>query len=277
VTSQIPALEMPPAIGRAAQTRDERARDLAEAQQALREAQVAIETAIVEDRAAYASARDQGEDDPGPTRECAARERVADAERRLAGEQLRLARAEEELATAVGAHVDQWAARLAATWKKADAASEAALTKFEQAEAKRAEVRRVALWLAGVQETGDLSARQRAVSDETDVPDAKNAGARLRVAQLLDALREHVARSSSRSYEEGAAQRVAMREHDIRLAALQQDERNDVRAAAVEVHAGNLSVDEAELVAAGASLDEIRERAEQRRAAARPAPVGPWG
>jgi hypothetical protein len=268
---------MPPAIARAAQTRDERARDLAEAQQALRDAQVAVETARIEDTANYAAARDRGEVDPGPVREREARERVVNAERVEAGEALRLAQAEDALSAAVGEQVDEWAAKLTRVWQKADAASEAALTKFEQTEAKRAEVRRVALWLAGVQQTGDLSARQRTMSDETSLGDAASAGARLRVAQIVDALHEFVESTRASVYEQSASDRVATREGAGRLSMLRTHERNEVRAAAVEVDAGMFTLDEAEEVAAGASLDEIRERAEQRRAAARPVPVGPWG
>jgi hypothetical protein len=52
MTTQLPAVEMPAPLARALHLRDERARDHAEAQQALHAARVGVETAVVEDRAA---------------------------------------------------------------------------------------------------------------------------------------------------------------------------------------------------------------------------------
>src|SRR5262245_45667728 len=66
-TTAIPDLEMPAALRKAAELHAARAADVAETQRALREARIGIELATVEDRNAYASARDQGEADPGPT------------------------------------------------------------------------------------------------------------------------------------------------------------------------------------------------------------------
>jgi hypothetical protein len=275
--TQIPTVEMPPALKRAVEVRDERVRDLTAAREALHEARLAVDAAVAADRDDYARSRDENKPDPGAVRERAAREHVAECERREAGEALRLAQAEDALTAAVSEYVDEWASKLTRVWRKADATSEAALQRFAEVEAKRAEVRRVAYWLAGVQETGNRSARQRAMSDETGLRDASNAGARLRVPQIVDALHEFVEATSATIHEQGASERIAAREHDARLATLRTHESNEVRAAAVEVDGGAFTIDEAEQVAAGAPLDEIRQRAEQRRAAARPAPVGPWG
>jgi hypothetical protein len=272
----IPDLEMPPQLRKAAEVRQARAADLTAAQEALRAARVAVETAIVEDRAAYASARDAGQDDPGPVREEAARAEVAACERRERGEALRLARAEEQLGAATGEHVDGWAERVARLWAKQDSDVLRALGKLEEAEAKRSETRAVANWLAQVQQSGDLAARVRQVSDETSLGDARSAGAHLRVAQLLDALREHVETTCAESYAEGAAARAEARERDQRLAALRTHERLEARVAATHVDGGSFTIEEAELVAEGAPLDEVEQLAAQRRAEERPAPVG-WG
>jgi hypothetical protein len=140
--------------------------DVAHAQRALREANVKIETAVVEDRADYAAARDQGRDDRGPANERAARQQAADCERRLAGEKLRLAAAEEALTAAVNDNIDGWAERLTKQWAKADEASRAALRKLEEAEARRTEVRVIANWLAAVQRFGSLNERQRVVRQD---------------------------------------------------------------------------------------------------------------
>ena len=118
ITQPLPDLELPPALAKAEQVRADRAADLAQAQEALRAAHIAVETAVLEDRACYAESRDRGQDDPGPQAETAARDEVGQAERRLAGEQLRLARAEDELSAAVTENIDGWAERLGKLWRR---------------------------------------------------------------------------------------------------------------------------------------------------------------
>jgi hypothetical protein len=58
--AQLPDIEMFGPIARAMKVRDERAADLALAREALHAARGGVETAIIEDRAAYAAARDRG-------------------------------------------------------------------------------------------------------------------------------------------------------------------------------------------------------------------------
>ena len=269
----LPTLEMPPALARAAQVRADRAADLTQAQQELRAARLAVETSIIEDRGDYASAMDAGRGDPGAVHEEAARREVLQAERREAGEALRLARADDDLAAAVTEHVDAWVAKVEKLWAKADGELLAALEKVEQVAAKRAEVLQVAAWLAGVQQTGDLSARQRRVSDETGLRDASSSGARLRVPQLVQALREHVEATSAEAHQEGAATRAAARQRDERLAKLRTHERADVRAAVSLIDVGELTEEDAEAVLRGASLEDVQELARRRRAAERPLPA----
>jgi hypothetical protein len=165
----LPTVEMPAALARAARTRADRAADLAEATKALREARAGIQTAIIEDRGAYATARDAGKPDPGPTRERDTRELVANLERVEAGEALRLARAEDELKAAVSGHIDEWAARVAKRWGALDREAEKALAALEQVETKRLELRRVGVWIGEVQRTADLGSRVRNPSDATSV------------------------------------------------------------------------------------------------------------
>ena len=273
----LPSLEMPPALARAAQVRADRQADLAQAQQELQRARAAVEVAIVEDRGAYAAARDRGADDPGPVHEETARREVTQAERRERGEALRLAHAEDELADAVAEHIDSWATRLGKVWKQADAASVSALQRLSEAEQKRDEVRGAANWVASVQASGDLSERLRSMNTETALPDGRNAGGHLHVAALMDALREYVAETGADAYAAGGAERAAAREQKERRAALLKDERPEVKAAAFMFDGGEFSLAEAERVAGGEPLEQVEGEAARRRAAERPQPVGPWG
>jgi hypothetical protein len=173
---QLPA-EPPPAVRRALEVRDARARDVASVRQGLHAARTAAEAAVAQDRAAYVAARDRGKPDPGPATEQAARARLADLERREAGEMVRLATAEDNLRAAVAEHVDAWTQSVAKTWARADAASRRAIEKFQETEEQRRAIRMAAAWLAQVQESGSLDSRVRPVSDETSLADARSADA----------------------------------------------------------------------------------------------------
>jgi hypothetical protein len=173
---QLPA-EPPPAVRRALEVRDARARDVASVRQGLHAARTAAEAAVAQDRAAYVAARDRGKPDPGPATEQAARARLADLERRKAGEMVRLATAEDNLSAAVAEHVDAWTQSVAKTWARADAASRRAIEKFQETEEQRRAIRMAAAWLAQVQESGSLDSRVRPVSDETSLADARSADA----------------------------------------------------------------------------------------------------
>jgi hypothetical protein len=268
---------MPAPLARAAQVRADRLADVADTQRALREANVKIETGVIEDRADYAAARDQGRDDPGPVNERAARQEVADCERRLAGEKLRLAAAEEALTAAVHEQIDGWAERLTKQWGKADQASRAALAKLEEAEARRTEVRVIANWVAAVQRSGNLNERQRVVSDETSLGDARSAGAQLHAGELLTVLGTYLEATTADRFAAGSARRAEVRERAARLERLRLHDDPAVPAAAVEVEpSGALTLEEAEAVAAGVPSEEVQERARRRRAEERPQPTA-WG
>lgn len=111
-------VEPPPAVRRALEVRDARARDVASVRQDLHAARTAAEAAVAQDRAAYVAARDRGKPGPGPATEQAARARLADLERREAGEMVRLATAEDDLRAAVAEHVDAWTQSVAKTWAR---------------------------------------------------------------------------------------------------------------------------------------------------------------
>jgi hypothetical protein len=104
---------------------------------------------------AYATARDQRKGDPGPARERQAAAHLADCERREAGEAMRLAAAEDALQEAIHEHVDEWPAEVAKRRAALDTEAERALDELEQVEARRSDVRALAVWLGEFRLTGE--------------------------------------------------------------------------------------------------------------------------
>jgi hypothetical protein len=270
VTPQLPTLEAPPTITAAVKRCAERAEDFAKAQAALREARIAVETAVADDRAAYARARDARKGDPGPTRERAAREHVADCQRREAGEAMRLARAEDALAAAVDEHVDDWADRVAKRWAALDVQAERKLDELEQVEAERTQLRQLAAWLAGLQQGGDATRPTPTVADATQLADARSADAFLSASGLRAALREHIASTSARGFAAQAPERAEARRAEMQLGELRADPNPQVQVAAHHVWLGEITLTDALAIRDGRlGLAEAldlgrRRRAEQR-------------
>jgi hypothetical protein len=269
MTPQLPTAEAPAAIAAAVKTRAERAADLARAQGAVREARIAAETAVAEDRRAYAAARDARKGDPGPAHERAARERLADAERREAGEAMRLAAAEDALQSAIHEHVDDWAARIAKKWGALDREAERVLAELEEVEAKRTQLRQLGSWLAELQQSGDPARPVPTVTDETALADGRSADAFLAAGQLRAALREHVAATSAQVFAQGAAARAEARRAELALGELRADPNPAVQAAAIYVGQDQLSFADALAIRDGQlELEEALEQARLRRAQA---------
>ena len=267
MTPQLPTLEAPAAIAAAVKLRADRAADLAKAQAALREARIAVETAVAEDRAAYARARDARKADPGPARERAARDHVADCERRQAGEMMRAARAEDALAAAVDEHVDNWVAKVATRWAALDAQAERKLDELEQVEAERTQLRQLAAWLAGLQQGGGPARPTPTVADATTLADARNADAFLSASELRATLREHFASTSAETFAAGAAERAELRRVEQQLGELRADPNPQVQVAAHHVWLGEITLADALAVRDGPlELEDALERGRRRRA-----------
>lgn len=145
----LPEPERPEAVAQAAAVLEAREADLAQAEQAVREARVGLDAARSEDRASYASARNAGKPDPGPRALRAAEAHLEDAERKLDGERLRVEQAQAAFSTALEEHRPSWHQALEDALERADAASLKALDKFEAAEAARGELRAAVRWLRG--------------------------------------------------------------------------------------------------------------------------------
>src|SRR4051812_25247752 len=111
MTEQLPTVETPKQVAAAAATVAEREADFAAAELAVKEATASIETAKLQDREAFARAKDEGRGDPGAKHLDATRARLADTERIRDGEQLRLERAQAAL--------DETVARVLPAWESA--------------------------------------------------------------------------------------------------------------------------------------------------------------
>jgi hypothetical protein len=182
---------------------------------------------------------------------------------------VRLATAEDDLRAAVAEHVDAWTPGRRAWQRRGRAGGcrvDAALEKLAEAEEQRRAIRVSAAWLAQVQENGSLDGRVRPVTDETSLADARSANARLRADEILAALAANIDASSAAAYEVGAAESAEERRRVERLGRLRAHENPNVQAAATMVDSGELTLAEAESVAAaGVALDDVLEQA-------RPAP-----
>jgi hypothetical protein len=105
---QLPDLARPKAVARAAQVVADREADVAAARATVEQAKIDVTAAVGADNEAYASALDAGRDDPGRVAEDAARTALADAERRLAVEEVRQQRARAALEEALAEALPAW-------------------------------------------------------------------------------------------------------------------------------------------------------------------------
>jgi hypothetical protein len=143
----IPDLQRPRSVAKAAATVEAREADLAAAREAVEQATAAIGPALIEDREAYAAALDAGRPDPGRTNEQAARDALAEAERLLAAEGLRVDRARAELDQTLDTVLDGWETALTAATGKLETESLALVDQLEHAEEQRATARVQLAWL----------------------------------------------------------------------------------------------------------------------------------
>ena len=89
------------------------------------------------------------------------------------------------------------------------------------------------------------------MSDETSLADARSAKAHLRADEILAALAAYVDATSAAAFEVGAAESAKERRRVERLGRLRAHENPHVQAAATMVDSGELTLAEAESVAAG--------------------------
>jgi hypothetical protein len=142
---ELPEQGQPKQVARAAEAVRAREADVAEARAALVGANKTIDRAVIADREAYATALDAGRPDPGREAEVAARAEADEAKRRLAGEDIRLQRAEAELRSAIETTLPAWTAALERSTAEAEVEALALVDRLRDAEQERAR-RRLALY-----------------------------------------------------------------------------------------------------------------------------------
>jgi hypothetical protein len=195
---ELPDLAVPRPVAKAASVVSDRESDVATAKQAVDAAKQTIEQARTDDRALLADALDAGRDDPGTPREDDARALLADAERRLAGEELRLTRARDALDETLSTTIDTWASALEGVVEQADAEALDLVDKLAAAEQERARRRHALTWAHRYQQGEKLP-------NLATVPQTKSAIVRnpqaspydtYFVAELVDAVRGGLTRAT---------------------------------------------------------------------------------
>jgi hypothetical protein len=200
---QLPALERPEAVSQAVAVLEARERDLAEAEQTVREAKVGLDAARAEDRAAYAAARDRDEPDPGPKHLDRARLELEDRERQRDGERLRVEQAQARLDAALAQHIDDWRAAVETALARADVAALKTVDRLEQAEQTRRQLRGAHAWLK-------RSSSAPKIGGPIASPLKRNAnGDRFSLDELIKGAREAIGSSTIAAERERAAEREA--------------------------------------------------------------------
>ena len=144
---EFPDLAVPRPVAKAAGVVRERESDVSAARAAVDEAKRAVQQAAGDDRALLADALDRGQGDPGTPRADAARERVAEAERLLEGQELRQQRAREALDAVLSQSIDGWVQAVTKSVEQSEADVLDLVDKLVAAEHERARQRHALAWL----------------------------------------------------------------------------------------------------------------------------------
>jgi hypothetical protein len=209
---QLPEVAVPKKVSSAAALVVEREADVKAARETVEEAKTAISAAVAEDRAAYADALDIGRDDPGTPAEDAARARLGEAERKLAGEELRMTRAREQLDAALQESAEQWTAAIEKATVQAETRVLSLLDELEAAERERARRRHALGWVHAFAENRKLPSLDHTPDSLSTLPIEALAGPQPHtVLALLDFARAGVEKATL------TAERASDAEHAQRL------------------------------------------------------------
>ena len=217
----VPDVETPQVIAAARDLLEARDADVAAAQQHAREAEIGLDAARSEDRAAYAAARDRGEDDPGPRHLEAAEAELADARRRLEGERLRQQRAGDALREALRSELAAWSDAVRAALLKSERDSLRAVERLENAEVRRSELRGTAIWLRRVA-AGEMPPSVKGGGPAYTTHKVNASGDRLSVPDALSAIRSGIEAATF----EAQRQRDVEHTEDERQAELLREQRS---------------------------------------------------
>jgi hypothetical protein len=210
---ELPDLVVPRPIAKAASVVREREADVKAARASGEEAKQAVQAAAGEDRALLADALDRGEGDPGNPKTDAANERVAEAERLLAAEELRQQRAREALDAALAQSIEAWVQAVTKSVEEAEIDVLDLLDQLANAEHERARRRHALAWLRAYRQGEKLpNIASVPISCSTLVRNAQASPyERLPVDDLLAHVRAGVERSTLASEAKGVAEREQQR------------------------------------------------------------------
>jgi hypothetical protein len=142
---------------------------------------------------ASAVARDEGRADRGPVAESATKQALADAERNIEVERIRVGRAQQGLEQALTQGAEGWARAVEKAHAQADRRAGELLTELRSVERRRCELTALGAWLDRYRRTGQAPRKFHVGAGSADVRDAVNAGAsaqRRRAHRGTDALHQ---------------------------------------------------------------------------------------
>jgi hypothetical protein len=185
--------KQPRAVSKAATVVANREQDVAAAQERVQQTQRAIEAAVIEDRQLLADALDAGADNHATPREDEARAAVADVERLLAAEELRLSRARDALDAAIEKSLDEWELMLTQSTEEAERTALDLVGQLERAEQERARLYCGLYWVRARKEGRQLPNLDRVASAVSPLVINPMAGpTRHTVPELIAAVREGI-------------------------------------------------------------------------------------
>jgi hypothetical protein len=152
---QIPTTAQPKPVQKAAALVVAREADVAAAKARVEAAKTAIQSAAAADRELLADALDRGEQ-TGTPRVDEALEALAEAERQLSAEELRLDRARDALTAAITAALDTWEAAATTALQKAEQEEIQLVDRLAEAEQQRGRLRVELAWLRNRRDNAKL-------------------------------------------------------------------------------------------------------------------------
>jgi hypothetical protein len=226
MTRHLPEIAAPKAIRQALATLRRAEEDLAGSEQGEREAEAGAQEAIGLDRAALADARASGSEPPGRVHRERAEQVLVEATEVREADELRVTRAEQELAKELDAHTAAWLKAIESARATADAEALNRLTALREVERQRGELRAAAVWLRRLPEIGfDVGTMRppKPVPDQTGLPDPHASGSMVTASAALDVLADDFQASSLAGEREQIARHEAeAAEKERRLAELRE-------------------------------------------------------
>jgi hypothetical protein len=207
---ELPDVGTPRPVKAAAALVRDREHDVAAAKSAVEETKAAIADAMRADREDYAAALDAGRPDPGDVHEAEARVALVAAERRLAGEELRLEHARAALDEALNTGIETWQASVEKALVEAERDELDLVDRLQAAELERAHRRQALTWVRAYRQASKLPSLAFVPAAPTPIVINPQAGPHTHdVLALVAGIRAGLERATLQA----EAARLAEREH----------------------------------------------------------------